>query len=50
MQTVLDDARSSYTEEIIVELTSESIDDLEANVVRICQWIENWMRDHPSSG
>ncbi|CAE6421882.1 unnamed protein product [Rhizoctonia solani] len=46
MQTVLDEAKSSYAEEIVVELQSESTDDLEANVSRICAWIDNWMKDH----
>ncbi|KAH7345196.1 P-loop containing nucleoside triphosphate hydrolase protein [Rhizoctonia solani] len=46
MQTVLDEAKSSYAEEIVVELKSESTDDLEANVSRICAWIDNWMKDH----
>ncbi|CAE7149257.1 unnamed protein product [Rhizoctonia solani] len=46
MQTVLDEARSSYAEEIVVELQSESTSDLEANVLRICTWIDSWMEDH----
>ncbi|CAE6433909.1 unnamed protein product [Rhizoctonia solani] len=46
MQTVLDEAKSSYAEEIVVELKSESTDDLEANVSRICTWIDNWIKDH----
>ncbi|KAG8770630.1 factor activating pos9 [Ceratobasidium sp. 428] len=46
MQTVLDEAKASYAEEIIVELQSETTNDLEANVSRICAWIENWMKDH----
>ncbi|CAE6453945.1 unnamed protein product [Rhizoctonia solani] len=46
MQTVLDEAKYSYAEEIVVELKSESTDDLEANVSRICTWIDNWIKDH----
>ncbi|KAF8605037.1 hypothetical protein BDV93DRAFT_521920 [Ceratobasidium sp. AG-I] len=46
MQTVLDEAKASYAEEIVVELKSESTEDLEANVSRICSWIDNWMNDH----
>lgn len=45
MQTVLDDARESYAEEIVVELRSESTEDLEGNVERIVSWIQNWRRD-----
>lgn len=45
MQTVLDDAKESYAEEIVVELKSENTEDLESNVDRIMSWIENWRRD-----
>ena len=46
MQVVAEEARESYAPEIVVELMSESTEDLEANVARIVQWIENWQRDH----
>lgn len=46
MQTVLDEARSSYAEEIVVELQSETTEDLEANVTRICAWVDDWIKDH----
>lgn len=49
LQTVLDDARESYAEEIIVELRSETTEDMESNVSRIVEWINNWRRDHPAS-
>lgn len=42
MQIVLEDARESYAEEIVVELKSEELGDLEANVARILHWIEAW--------
>lgn len=42
MQTVLEEARSSYAEEIVVELTSETPEEMESNVDRIVQWVENW--------
>ncbi|KAE9410950.1 P-loop containing nucleoside triphosphate hydrolase protein [Gymnopus androsaceus JB14] len=44
MQVVLEEARSSYPEEIVVELKSESTDDLEANVTRIVDWIKSWRK------
>ncbi|EJD38308.1 P-loop containing nucleoside triphosphate hydrolase protein [Auricularia subglabra TFB-10046 SS5] len=47
MQVILEEARQSYAPEIIVELTSESTEQLEANVARIVQWIETWVNDHP---
>lgn len=45
MQVVLEEARSSYPAEIVVELQSESMEDLEANVARIVEWINAWRKD-----
>lgn len=45
MQTVLDEARASYAPEIVVELTSETPEDIESNVERIKLWIQNWKQD-----
>ena len=42
MQVVLEDAQESYASEIIVELQSETTEDLEANVARIVEWIQAW--------
>lgn len=42
METVLEEAREAYAEEIVIPLKSESTDDMEANVQRIVQWIEAW--------
>jgi len=45
MEVVLDEARSSYPAEIVVELQSEGMEDLESNVGRIVDWIKAWRRD-----
>lgn len=45
MQVVLDEARSSYSSEIVVELNSDTMEDLEANVARIVDWIVAWRKD-----
>ena len=45
MEVVLDEARSSYAQEIVVELQSEATEDLDSNVARIIQWIEAWRKD-----
>lgn len=45
MQVLLEEARESYDEEIIVELESNEPQDIESNVNRIEIWIENWRRD-----
>lgn len=45
MQVLLDEARESYKEEIVVELKSESNEDVEGNLERVEKWVENWRRD-----
>ncbi|ETW75806.1 hypothetical protein HETIRDRAFT_430314 [Heterobasidion irregulare TC 32-1] len=45
MDIVIEEARSSYAQEIIVELRSEGTEDLESNVSRIVQWIQAWRKD-----
>jgi adenylate kinase len=42
MEVVLDEARSSYPTDIVVELRSEGMNDLESNVARIVEWIKAW--------
>ena len=49
MEVVLDEARSSYAQEIVVELQSEGTEDLESNVQRIVQWIEARRKDRDAS-
>ncbi|KAF8807545.1 P-loop containing nucleoside triphosphate hydrolase protein [Phlegmacium glaucopus] len=49
MQVVLEEARSSYPAEIIVELQSDSMEQLEANVARIVEWISLWSKNQGSS-
>jgi len=44
-QTILDEAKESYREEIVVELTSETEDQLETNCERVMQWITQWKQD-----
>ena len=46
MEVILEEARESYDAEIVVELKSEEVGDLEANVERIERWVEAWMKDH----
>ena len=46
MQVILDEARESYREEIIVELSSDSLEALEANAERITTWIGQWCAQH----
>ena len=47
MEVLLEEARESYEEHIVVELHSdEAADDVEENVERIESWIRNWHEDH----
>lgn len=43
MEIVLDEARTSYASEIVVELRSEETEDLETNVARILEWLNAWL-------
>lgn len=45
MQVVLEEARSSYAPEIVVELQSQTSEDLESNVSRIIEWIMQWTKN-----
>ena len=42
MQVILDEAREAYPELNVVERRSDSIEDLESNVQRAVQWVQNW--------
>lgn len=46
MQVLLEEARESYAEEVVVNLTSDQTADLESNVERIRQWVEQWKEDN----
>ncbi|KAI9790381.1 MAG: factor activating pos9 [Peltula sp. TS41687] len=48
MQVLLDEARESYDEDMVVELKSDTPEDLESNIERIETWIENWKQNNSS--
>ncbi|XP_076303027.1 adenylate kinase isoenzyme 6-like [Lasioglossum baleicum] len=45
-QTILEEAKLAYKEEIVHELTSNNPNQITENVNRICQWIEQWTIDN----
>ena len=45
-QTILDEAKESYPEEIVHELPSNTEEDLKQNVDRIFSWISQWKEDN----
>lgn len=46
MGVVLQDALDSYAQEIVVELQSDSTEQMDGNVDRIISWQENWLEQH----
>lgn len=42
MEVVIDEAREAYNEEMVVQLSSKTSEDIENNVERIQTWIKNW--------
>ena len=50
MEVLMEEAREAYDEEIVVELQSDEADDIEANVARIKEWMENWKKNNESHG
>ncbi|KAF2457319.1 AAA domain-containing protein [Lineolata rhizophorae] len=45
MEVLLEEAREAYDEEIVVELRSDKVDDLDENVERVVAWTEAWKKD-----
>jgi adenylate kinase len=49
MEVCLEEARESYDPQIVVELTSDTTEDMESNVERIQGWYEQWLKDNKSN-
>ena len=49
MEVLLQEARESYDEEIVVELTSNTSDEMESNVDRIESWMKQWKEDNKAA-
>lgn len=45
-QTILEEAKSSYKEEIVQELSSRTFEELQDNVNRICLWLQQWFQEN----
>ncbi|KAI5924776.1 POS9-activating factor FAP7 [Camillea tinctor] len=50
MEVLLQEARDSYDERIVIELTSNTTDDMETNVDRIEAWVTQWKKDNAPDG
>jgi adenylate kinase len=46
MQVLLEEAREAYDEEIVVELRSDRVEDLDENAERVKAWVERWTEDN----
>lgn len=46
MEVLLQEARESYDEEIVVELTSNTSDEMDSNIERIETWIKHWRENN----
>ncbi|CCH41341.1 NTPase required for small ribosome subunit synthesis [Wickerhamomyces ciferrii] len=47
MEVILQEAKESYAEEIVVELESNNTDDIDSNSQRIKSWIDSWKVNNP---
>jgi adenylate kinase len=47
---LLEEAREAFDEEMVVELQSETVEDVEANCERILSWIQTWREDQGKKG
>jgi len=46
MQVVLQEAKECYEEQIVHEVPSNTLEELESNVERIDQWCKQWIKDN----
>lgn len=49
MEVLLQEARDAFDEEIVIELTSNTSDEMDSNVDRVEAWAKQWKLDHASS-
>jgi adenylate kinase len=46
-QELLEEARQAFPPEIVQEMQSNNLEQMDENVQRIAQWVEIWKKDHP---
>lgn len=47
MEVILQEAKDSYIPDIVIELRSDTAEEMDENVDRISSWVETWIEDHP---
>lgn len=50
MEVLLQEAREAYDEKVVVELTSNTSDEMESNLDRIETWVKQWRHDNKATG
>ncbi len=48
MQVIAEEAMNSYDKDIVVVLKSNTVQDMESNVERIHEWVEQWIESKQS--
>jgi adenylate kinase len=43
-----EEAREAFDEGVVVELKSETVEDIDANCERILEWVKTWQEEHGS--
>ena len=46
LQVVLDEATESYKPEIVLVLQSNNIEEMDANMQKLLQWVNQWKASH----
>ncbi|GLD96773.1 hypothetical protein PINS_up021590 [Pythium insidiosum] len=46
MQVVLQEAMDSYAPEIVQQLESRTVEDMDSNIDRILQWMQHWVQNN----
>ncbi|KAK0392166.1 hypothetical protein NLU13_1664 [Sarocladium strictum] len=49
MEVIIEEAREAFDEQIVIELTSNTSEEMEANQDRIEQWIKNWRMNNTNA-
>lgn len=50
MEVLLQEAREAFDEEIVIELPSNTSDEMDSNVDRIEAWVKQWKLDNDTAG
>lgn len=49
MEVLLQEAREAFDEEVVIELTSNTSDEMDTNLDRIEAWVKQWKLDNAGS-